>query len=101
MRKGLRGTLLSRTYHEIEGLNLMTVTAYILLNVDMSTQINVYETLKGMEETIEAYQIFGAFDIIIKAEFQDNDQLSNFVVDKIKSLEGVLETQTNVCAATV
>lgn len=79
----------------------MTVTAYILLNVDMSTQKNVFETVKGMEETLEVYQIFGAFDIIIKAEFQDNDQLSNFVVDKIKSLEGVLETQTNVCAATV
>ncbi len=79
----------------------MTVTAYILLNVDMSTQTNVYETLKEMEETLEAYQIFGAFDIIIKAEFQDNDQLSNFIVDKVKSLEGVLETQTNVCAATV
>ncbi|MCK5390161.1 MAG: Lrp/AsnC ligand binding domain-containing protein, partial [Candidatus Thorarchaeota archaeon] len=47
------------------------------------------------------YQIFGAFDIILKAEFQDNDQLSTFVVDKIKSLEGVLETQTNVCATTV
>jgi DNA-binding Lrp family transcriptional regulator len=101
MRKGLRGTLQSRTHHEIEGLNLMTVTAYILLNVDMSTQTNVYETVKGLEETREVYQIFGAFDIIIKAEFQDNDQLSNFVVDKIKSLVGVLETQTNVCAATV
>ncbi|GAG56265.1 unnamed protein product [marine sediment metagenome] len=79
----------------------MTVTAYILLNVDMSNQKNVFEIVKGMEETLEVYQIFGAFDIILKAEFQDNDQLSNFVVDKIKSLEGVLETQTNVCAATV
>jgi DNA-binding Lrp family transcriptional regulator len=54
-----------------------------------------------MEEAREVYLIFGAFDIIVKAEFQDNDQLSNFVVDKLKSLEGVLETQTNVCAATV
>ena len=79
----------------------MTVTAYILLNVDMSSQKNVFETVKGMEETREVHQIFGAFDIIIKAEFQDNDQMSNFVVDKIKSLEGVLETQTNVCATTV
>lgn len=79
----------------------MTVTAYILLNVDMSTQNDVFETIKTMEEAREVYMIFGAFDIIIKAEFQDNDQLSRFVVDRLKGLEGVLETQTNVCAAAV
>ncbi|MHA1862648.1 MAG: Lrp/AsnC family transcriptional regulator [Candidatus Thorarchaeota archaeon] len=77
----------------------MTVTAYILLNVEMTNQNSVFETVKGMDETREIYQIFGAFDIIIKAEFQDNEQLSNFVIDKLKSLEGVIETQTNVCAA--
>ncbi|TFG26290.1 Lrp/AsnC family transcriptional regulator [Candidatus Thorarchaeota archaeon] len=77
----------------------MTVTAYILLNVDMSTQNTVFEQVKKMEETREVYMIFGAFDIIIKGEFFDNDQLSNFVVDKLKALPGILETQTNVCAA--
>jgi len=85
----------------MEGLNLMTVTAYILLNVEMTNQNSVFETIKGMDETREIYQIFGAFDIIIKAEFQDNEQLSNFVIDKLKSLEGVIDTQTNVCAASV
>ncbi len=79
----------------------MTVTAYILLNVEMTTQHQVFETIKTMDEAREIYMIFGAFDIIVKAEFEDNDQLSNFVVDKLKSLEGVLETQTNVCAAAV
>ena len=79
----------------------MTVTAYILLNVDMSTQNEVFELVKKMEEAREVYLIFGAFDIIIKGEFSDNAQLSNFVVDKLKALPGVLETQTNVCAATV
>jgi DNA-binding Lrp family transcriptional regulator len=77
----------------------MTVTAYILLNVEMTTQNQVFETIKTMDEAREVYMIFGAFDIIVKAEFEDNDQLSTFVVDKLKSLDGVLETQTNVCAA--
>jgi len=79
----------------------MTLTAYILLNVDMSTQNDVFDTIKTMEEAQEVCMIFGAFDIIVKAEFQDNDQLSNFIVDKLESLEGVLETQTNICAASV
>ena len=79
----------------------MTVTAYILLNVDMSSQNDVFETIKTMDEVLEVNVIFGAFDIIIKAEFQNNNHLSNFVVDKLKNLKGVLETQTNICAAVV
>ena len=80
---------------------LMTVTAYILLNVEMSAHNDVFARIKTMDEVLEVYMIFGAFDIIIKAEFQDNNQLSIFVVDKLKGLDGVIETQTNVCAAAV
>ena len=79
----------------------MVVTAFILLNVEMSTQQDVFDAIKNMDEALEVYMIFGAFDIIIKAEFQDNNKLSKFVIDKLKSLGGVLETQTNVCAAAV
>jgi DNA-binding Lrp family transcriptional regulator len=79
----------------------MTVTAYILLNVDMSSQNDVFQTIKTMDEALEVHVIFGAFDIIIKAEFRNNNHLSNFVVDKLKNLKGVLETQTNICAALV
>lgn len=79
----------------------MMVTAFILLNVDMSAQNDVFETIKNMDETREVYMIFGAFDIIIKAEFENNNQLSSFVIDKLKTLEGVIETQTNVCTAVV
>ena len=79
----------------------MPVTAFILLNVDMSTHLDVFEAIKKMDEAREVYMIFGAFDIIIKAEFQNTDHMSHFVVDKLQSLDGVLETQTNVCAATV
>lgn len=76
----------------------MTVTAYILLNVEMPAQPGVLEAVKAMKASKEVYMIYGAYDIIIKAEFEDNNALSAFVVDELKSLEGVLDTQTNVCA---
>jgi len=41
----------------------MAMTAYILLNVDMSAQNDVFETIKTMEQALEVYMIFGAFDI--------------------------------------
>ncbi|TFF94851.1 Lrp/AsnC family transcriptional regulator [Candidatus Thorarchaeota archaeon] len=76
----------------------MTVTAYILLNVEMPAQPAVLEAVKAMEASKEVYMIYGAYDIIIKAEFEDNTALSSFIVDELKSLEGVMDTQTNVCA---
>ena len=76
----------------------MTVIAYILMNVEMQAQSSVLEAVKKLEPTREIYMIYGAFDIIVKAEFDDNNHLGSFVVDELKSLEGVLETQTNVCA---
>jgi len=52
-----------------------------------------------MPEVVESYILFGAWDLIVHAEFTDNDAMSNFVVDKIKTVEGVGETQTNICAS--
>lgn len=76
----------------------MTVTAFILLTVEMASQREILNKIRALEEVSEAYLIFGAFDILVKAEFNDNEELSKFVVDKIKSIPGVGDTQTNIAA---
>ncbi len=76
----------------------MTVTAFILLTVEMASQRDILNQIRALEEVTEAHLIFGAFDIIVKAEFGSNEELSVFVVDKIKSIHGVGDTQTNIAA---
>ena len=76
----------------------MTVTAFILLTVEMASQREILNKIRAFDEVSEAHLIFGAFDIIIKAEFGSNEELSVFVVDKIKSIPGVGDTQTNIAA---
>ena len=76
----------------------MSVLAFILLNVEMASQRDILDKIRTFGEVQEAHLIFGTYDIIIKAEFPSNQELSLFVVDKIKSLPGVGETQTNICA---
>ncbi|MFW9918684.1 MAG: Lrp/AsnC family transcriptional regulator [Candidatus Thorarchaeota archaeon] len=76
----------------------MTVTAFILLTVEMASQREILNTIRALDEVSEAHLIFGAFDIIVKAEFGNNEELSVFVVDKIKSIPGVGDTQTNIAA---
>ena len=76
----------------------MSVLAFILLNVEMAAQREILDKVRGLDEVLEAHLIFGTYDIIVKAEFPSNQALSLFVVDKIKAIPGVGETQTNICA---
>ena len=76
----------------------MSVLAFILLNVEMAAQRDILAKIRDFPEVLEAHLIFGTYDIIVKAEFPTNQALSLFVVDKIKAISGVGETQTNICA---
>jgi len=77
----------------------MTVAAFILVKIIGTDNRGVLEKFKAMPEVVESYILFGAWDLIIHAEFTDNEAMSNFVVDKIKTIEGVGDTQTNICAS--
>jgi len=77
----------------------MAVTAYIMIKVDGMTNREVLDKIVALEETREAFIIFGAFDIIVKAVFKTNEDMSSYVVEKLRSIDGVGETQTNVCAS--
>ena len=77
----------------------MTVAAFILVKILGGNNRGILKKFKAMPEVVESYILFGAWDLIIHAEFTDNETMSNFVVDKIKTVEGVGETQTNVCAS--
>ncbi len=77
----------------------MTVAAFILLKIIGGDNRTILKKFKALPEVVESYILFGAWDLIIHAEFTDNDAMSNFVVDKINTVEGVGETQTNICAS--
>lgn len=76
----------------------MVLTAFILVKVEGMTNREVLEQIMALDETEEAYIIFGAFDIIVKALFKSNEDMSAYVVEKLRGIDGVGETQTNVCA---
>lgn len=74
------------------------ITAFIMVKVEGMTNREVLSEIMALDETKEAYIIFGAFDIIVKALFKTNEDMSIYVVEKLRDIDGVGETQTNVCA---
>ena len=68
--------------------------AYILLITKPLSEHEVYYALYKAEEISEVYPLYGEYDIICKIEAEDKDEIGKIIVEKIKSIDGVLCTKT-------
>src|SRR6266566_803164 len=54
----------------------------------------VYNELLKVKEIVELHPLFGEYDLIAKIEAEDFNVLGQVVVDKIRSIPGVIDTKT-------
>lgn len=54
----------------------------------------VYNKVSEIEEISESHLLFGEYDLIVKLEAEDFDKLGKIVVDKIRHIDGVIDTKT-------
>jgi len=54
----------------------------------------VYNKLSKVKEIIELHPLFGEYDIIAKIEAEDFEKLASIIVEKIRSINGVIDTKT-------
>ena len=72
--------------------------AYILLNSELGTDINVIDQLKKIfeEEQIQSFEIqgvYGVYDIVVKISSED-EKLRNIITNKIRRIAQVQSTLT-------
>ena len=72
--------------------------AYILIGLDEPNERAVLEEFSSMEEVVEAHILFGEWDLIIKIKIESPDAVSSFVIEKVRTVEGVQLTSTLVVA---
>ena len=70
------------------------VIAFVLITTKPGSEKDIYTTLNAFDEIIELYPLFGEYDLIVRLEASDMDAIGRLVVEKIRSLDGVLETKT-------
>ena len=69
-------------------------TAYVLINCDLGSEMEIIESLNHMESVKEVHGTFGAYDIITKIENQDRDRLRETIIWNVRKLEHVRSTLT-------
>jgi len=67
----------------------MASTAYVLLSCDLDGVQNVYYELKKIDKIIKSDIVYGPYDIIVKINADDLDQIKQMVNFQIKQIQGV------------
>jgi DNA-binding Lrp family transcriptional regulator len=69
-------------------------TGFALLSISPLHEKNVYEALKNIAEITEIHPLFGEYDILVKVECSDIDQIGELVIRRIRSLKGIVDSKT-------
>ena len=72
----------------------MVVQAYILIQTDVGKAAEVAAEIAEVKGVTLAEDVTGPYDVIVRAEAEDVDQLGKLVVAKIQAVEGITRTLT-------
>jgi DNA-binding Lrp family transcriptional regulator len=70
------------------------VIGFVLIRTSPAKEHEVYQQLMRVKEIVELYPLFGEYDFIAKISADDYNTLGQIVVDKIRSVPGVVDTKT-------
>ena len=67
---------------------------FVLINVAPAHEHDVYNKLSKIPQIVELHPLFGEYDLIAKIDATDFEELGTIIVNKIRSITGVLDTKT-------
>lgn len=73
-------------------------TAYVMINCEMGAEGTIVEGVKSIESVKEVSGLFGNYDIIVKLECLDVDEIRETIAKKIRLISKVRCTTTLMCA---
>ena len=71
-------------------------TAYVLINSEIGAEDVVLKELKKIKNVVEAYTVYGVYDIIAKVQAESMEKLKECVTWNIRRLEKVRSTLTMI-----
>lgn len=72
------------------------VCGYVFISTDLGEALRVMEEVSKIENIKSACAVTGVFDIIAHFNVEKVSDIGTVVVDKVHSIQGVVETQTAI-----
>ena len=70
------------------------VVAYILIQTEVGKAAMVAEEILEIEGVQQAEDVTGPYDVIVRAEARNIDELGKLVVARVQAVEGITRTLT-------
>jgi DNA-binding Lrp family transcriptional regulator len=70
------------------------VQAYILIQTEVGKASSVADTVSKFSGVVQAEDVTGPYDVIVRAQADSVDELGRMVVAKIQGVEGITRTLT-------
>jgi len=70
------------------------VQAYILIQTEVGKASTVAETIGKITGVIQAEDVTGPYDVIVRAQADTVDELGRMVVAKVQQVDGITRTLT-------
>ena len=70
------------------------VQAYILIQTEVGKASAVAEVISKIDGVIQAEDVTGPYDVIVRAEAETVDDLGRLVVARVQSVDGITRTLT-------
>jgi DNA-binding Lrp family transcriptional regulator len=71
-----------------------TMIGYVLIRTAPGKEHDVFDALKKIPQVKEKYGLFGEYDVIVKIEAPNADDVTDIVVGKVRQVKGVVDTKT-------
>ena len=62
------------------------------MHVSPLHEYKVFNKLLKLHEVIEVHPLFGEYDLIAKIEAEDYESIGQIIINKIKTIEGIIDT---------
>ncbi|HET6874683.1 MAG TPA: Lrp/AsnC ligand binding domain-containing protein [Acidimicrobiales bacterium] len=72
----------------------MAVHAYVLIQTEVGKAAQVASQVGGIPGVVSAEDVTGPYDVIVRAEANDVNELGKMVVSKIQGVDGITRTLT-------
>ena len=70
------------------------IVGFVLINLSPSLEHEVYNKLMKVQQIVELHPLFGEYDLIAKIESENLEEMSEIIINKIRSIDGVIDTKT-------
>jgi DNA-binding Lrp family transcriptional regulator len=70
------------------------VTAYILIQAEVGKAAQVANDIIGITGVQQAQAVTGPYDVIVRAEARNIDELGQLVVARVQAVDGITRTLT-------